>query len=209
MSDPAIEPTLADVVAPLPAVTPNHGFMIDAEGNRILSVYKTPRVCIRCGETFIPQKRSNGMASNPEVCSYTCRLKKASKQLGAISAESRIDREIAYTKPAPIRSNSAPIPTGPIPTKPPRLRPSKQPRGGDGRFARKDAATPPTPFAHALRRMRQRLDLRASDVAEELGVAPTTVFNWERGDVMIPADKLASLADFFGVSMEDLWHGRV
>lgn len=44
-------------------------------------------------------------------------------------------------------------------------------------------------------------------VAKETGIAQATLSAWKSGEYTPKADKLALIADFFGVTLDELWRG--
>lgn len=46
-----------------------------------------------------------------------------------------------------------------------------------------------------------------ADLARQMAVSLNTIENWENGRVTPPSDRLAQMADIFGISMDDLWRG--
>jgi transcriptional regulator with XRE-family HTH domain len=54
-------------------------------------------------------------------------------------------------------------------------------------------------FAARLRMLRLATELKPSDVALELGVGLTTVYNWETGNSAPSVDNLARLAALYGL----------
>lgn len=55
-----------------------------------------------------------------------------------------------------------------------------------------------------IRELRERRGWTQVDLAHEVGVTPSTVYNWERGRTEISALKLRQLAQLFGVSMDEI-----
>ena len=188
-------------------IVPNYGFMIDAHGNKVESIYKTPRQCIRCGEMFLPRKRTNGMPTIPDVCSPNCGLDKVKRLRVEPSAS-----ELASGDRLRPHEPSLSVPSKAAPERRPKPAPS---RGPDGKFSmsKRNAAIrrfagDGEGFGPGLRRRRVDRGWRASDLAERLGCSTTGVLNWENGAVVIPADRLAALAKIFDCTMEDLWYDR-
>ena len=58
-----------------------------------------------------------------------------------------------------------------------------------------------------IRELRQARGWTQLELANRLGVTPTTVFNWERGKYEPKASQLRALARAFGVSMDDIDFG--
>src|SRR5687768_13013034 len=74
-----------------PAITPTNGFMIDQDGNRVGTLYTTPRPCLKCGTMFVPQRTS--IRRIPTTCSEPCRRRYAVKQITAIGQEAKARKE--------------------------------------------------------------------------------------------------------------------
>ena len=55
-----------------------------------------------------------------------------------------------------------------------------------------------------IRQLREAKKWTQVDLANKVGVAPSTVYNWERGKVEPRVSQLRSLADTFGVRMDDI-----
>ena len=55
-----------------------------------------------------------------------------------------------------------------------------------------------------LRDLRRAKGLTQLDVANALGVVPSTVYHWERGSKIPSGRHLQQLAQFFGVSADDI-----
>jgi transcriptional regulator with XRE-family HTH domain len=68
---------------------------------------------------------------------------------------------------------------------------------------------PPTPFARNLRALRKGRDLSQEALARELNVTFATVSRWERGRGQTSFDKLAEIAEFFGVQPSALLSDEV
>jgi transcriptional regulator with XRE-family HTH domain len=60
-----------------------------------------------------------------------------------------------------------------------------------------------------LKEWREERDVTQLDVAFALGVTPATVANWESGRSEPKARHLRALAEFLGVSMDDIDFGVV
>ena len=54
------------------------------------------------------------------------------------------------------------------------------------------------------RRAREAAGVKVEQVAVYLGVSPTTVYNWERGNTNPDADKVKAMAELYGVSPDFL-----
>jgi transcriptional regulator with XRE-family HTH domain len=63
------------------------------------------------------------------------------------------------------------------------------------------------PFALRLRALRARRGVTQRDIADAAGVARGTVGFLEQARCCPTADSLARLAEVFGVTMHELWHG--
>lgn len=59
-------------------------------------------------------------------------------------------------------------------------------------------------FKDNLAQMRKGLQLTQEDVAEKLGVTRQSVAKWESGESVPDLDRCKQLAEFFGVSLDDL-----
>lgn len=59
-------------------------------------------------------------------------------------------------------------------------------------------------FAEQLKKLRRINNLRQQDLADQLGVAQTTIANYERGYRFPSPDLLIQIADYFAVSLDDL-----
>lgn len=59
-------------------------------------------------------------------------------------------------------------------------------------------------LSHNIVEHRKRMRLTQKDLAEKLGVKPTTVSSWERGQNIPLANKLKDMADLFSVSVSEL-----
>ncbi len=55
-----------------------------------------------------------------------------------------------------------------------------------------------------IRQLREARGWSQYRLAREVGVTPSTVYNWERGRFEPKASQLRSLARVFGVSMDDI-----
>ena len=55
-----------------------------------------------------------------------------------------------------------------------------------------------------IRELRQEHDWTQVELANRLGVTPSTVYNWERGNWEPRASQLRQLANLFGVLMDDI-----
>ena len=56
-----------------------------------------------------------------------------------------------------------------------------------------------------MRQLRKRLNLRTIDVASRLGIADSTVRNWEQGKTVptLPIAKIPELLKLYGCSLEE------
>lgn len=59
-------------------------------------------------------------------------------------------------------------------------------------------------FSENLRALRKNKDIKQEALAQDMGVSRQTVSKWENGTAMPDLEKLARLAEYFGVSMDDL-----
>jgi transcriptional regulator with XRE-family HTH domain len=64
------------------------------------------------------------------------------------------------------------------------------------------------PFAARLRALRARRGISQRWLAREAGISYGAVGHLEMGRCGPTAENLARLADVFGVSMDELWHGN-
>lgn len=55
-----------------------------------------------------------------------------------------------------------------------------------------------------IRQLREAKKWTQVELASKVGVAPSTVYNWERGKVEPRVGQLRSLADTFGVRMDEI-----
>ena len=55
-----------------------------------------------------------------------------------------------------------------------------------------------------LRSLRRAADITQEQLANELGVHPMTISNWETGKTVPPGDLLMRLAAMYGVRAEDI-----
>jgi len=223
--------TIADLQIPVTPtnVVPNNGFMIDQDGNRIGSIYSTPRPCIRCGTMFLPPKQWKRSISL--TCSEPCRRRYAVRQITAIGQEAAArKREILPARPLYAPSTPKTFTPESLPAKTTkRPNPSEdidrrvfQERRSNGQFGksvrpdiqpprsitRKDAHQPEAAFGRSLRKRRLAAGLTMTHLGELMGRHRNAVNNWERNAVTIPADMLAQLAQILDCTMEELWYDR-
>ena len=59
-------------------------------------------------------------------------------------------------------------------------------------------------FAETIARLRKEKGLTQKQLAEQFGVSDRSVSKWERGETMPDVSLLPDIADFFGVSVDDL-----
>lgn len=59
-----------------------------------------------------------------------------------------------------------------------------------------------------LRAYRAMADLKQKDLANAIGVNPSTMSHWESGDGQIDLEKAWRIADFYGISLDQL-AGRI
>jgi len=64
-------------------------------------------------------------------------------------------------------------------------------------------------FSDNLHYLRKRDKITQEDLADRLGVSRQSVSKWETGEAYPETDKLITLCDMFGVSMDDLVRGEV
>ncbi len=57
---------------------------------------------------------------------------------------------------------------------------------------------------HTIRQLREQRGWTQLELANQLGVTPSTVYNWERGNWEPRASQLRRLATLFGVRMDDI-----
>ena len=62
-------------------------------------------------------------------------------------------------------------------------------------------------FSERFRELRKKSGLSQEELAEKLNVSRQAVSKWETGAAVPTADKLAEIADFFGVSLDMLMRG--
>ncbi len=71
------------------------------------------------------------------------------------------------------------------------------------------AMSGPTPWSHAIRRLRQARGWSQPDLATRVGVVPRTISTWERG-VRVPSEVYRQrLAQVFGVSVARITFGQM
>jgi transcriptional regulator with XRE-family HTH domain len=63
-------------------------------------------------------------------------------------------------------------------------------------------------FSKRLKQMRENRKLKASQVAEALGIAPSTYREWEYGRAILGHGPYVRLADILGVSLNELLRGE-
>lgn len=59
-------------------------------------------------------------------------------------------------------------------------------------------------FSENLRKFRKTKKLTQEELASKLGVIRATYWNYEKGSIMPPYDKLEQLADIFGITIDEL-----
>lgn len=62
-------------------------------------------------------------------------------------------------------------------------------------------------FSERFRELRKKSGLSQEELAEKLNVSRQAVSKWETGAAVPTADKLAEIADFFGVTLDMLMRG--
>ena len=60
-------------------------------------------------------------------------------------------------------------------------------------------------FPDRLRRLREKRGLNRKELSELCGLEPGSIRKYERGESIPRSDSLHKIADFFGVSMDELW----
>lgn len=60
-------------------------------------------------------------------------------------------------------------------------------------------------FPERLRRMRERRGISRRVLSERCGMSKNVISMYERGEKEPVASSLEKLADFFGMTMDDLW----
>lgn len=60
-------------------------------------------------------------------------------------------------------------------------------------------------FPERLRRMRERIGISRRVLSERCGMSKNVISMYERGEKEPVASSLEKLADFFGMTMDDLW----
>jgi transcriptional regulator with XRE-family HTH domain len=63
----------------------------------------------------------------------------------------------------------------------------------------------PSLFSLRFKHARKKAKLTQVQVAEMIGVAPSTVFRWERGQSIPKEDQIKRLVDTLGMNEDDLW----
>lgn len=63
-------------------------------------------------------------------------------------------------------------------------------------------------FCRRLKRLRKKKGALPSVVSECCGLSPGTVRRYERGERTPMPDALAAMADYFEISMDELWRGK-
>lgn len=74
---------------------------------------------------------------------------------------------------------------------------------------RRTAATRRTALGARLAELRLARGLRSMDVAAEIGAEDSALRKWEYGLAVPKLPAFARLAAFYGLSMDDLWHGAL
>lgn len=59
-------------------------------------------------------------------------------------------------------------------------------------------------FGERLRELREKRGVRQSDVADVIGVSPVMIVNYEKGTKLPQVEKLKSIAEYFGVTVDYL-----
>lgn len=59
-----------------------------------------------------------------------------------------------------------------------------------------------------LRALRANYALTAKEVSEKVSIHQQTLLKYEKDSTKIPMDLLVKLADFYGVSMDDIFLGK-
>lgn len=65
------------------------------------------------------------------------------------------------------------------------------------------------PIGKAISELRQKKDLTVAELADEFGVAERVVADWESGRAVPDAEQLFTMAELFGVTVEDLSEGKI
>ena len=60
-------------------------------------------------------------------------------------------------------------------------------------------------FSQNLRRLRERKGIRRSVLSERCGLSKNMIAHYERGEKIPTGESLECLADFFDVTMDELW----
>lgn len=64
-------------------------------------------------------------------------------------------------------------------------------------------------FSQNLQKLRERRRISRRVLSELCGLSKNSIARYERGEQVPTSDALRALADFFGVSMDELWgHGQ-
>ncbi len=74
----------------------------------------------------------------------------------------------------------------------------------DGMKTGRPAKTARSSFGARLHAMREHTRLSQQQVAEQLGISQPAYASWERRNVAIQPEQLATLADIFGISVDEL-----
>lgn len=59
-------------------------------------------------------------------------------------------------------------------------------------------------YGDALKFHRERLGLSQNELAQKIGTSHQNINRWERGEVLPNIDFCVKMADFFGVSLDEL-----
>lgn len=63
-------------------------------------------------------------------------------------------------------------------------------------------------MAHNIKRLLDAKGMTVKDLANAIGIAPTTVYGWTQGQYYPRIDKIEMMANFFGVSKAELVEGE-
>ena len=60
-----------------------------------------------------------------------------------------------------------------------------------------------------IRAERSRRNMSQEELAKAVGASPASITNWENGTNAIGLDKACRLADFFGITLDELARGNI
>lgn len=59
-------------------------------------------------------------------------------------------------------------------------------------------------YGEALKYQRERANLSQHQLAKEVGVSQANICRWEKGDVLPNIDACVKLAEFYGITLDEL-----